>query len=178
MGNVIQTVDTNDYQEIVEKVTNHLEEESRQAENLAESASFNMVYLAKKYDDWLLDPIVGFIIPGFGDMISSLAILPALYVAIFKLRSIRLTLAIFTSAVIDMLIGFIPALGDIIDVFYKTNRMACRLIVGYVEQDEDILHEINKRAVWGVILMVIMAFLVYTCYTLVLGLYNWIVGLF
>lgn len=178
MGNVIKTVDTKDYQEMLDEVNKQLEEDSQQAETLASSTSFNLVYMAKSYDDWFLDPIVGFFIPGVGDIISSLAILPALYVATFKLRSIRLVLAILSAAILDILAGLIPFAGDIVDAFYKSNKIACRLIVGYVEEDEDTMSEINKRAVWGAIFLAIIGFLGYACYNLVMNLYNWVVGLF
>lgn len=178
MGNVIKTVDIKDYQEMLDEVNKHIEEESQQAETLATSTSFNLVYMAKSYDDWFLDPIVGFLIPGVGDIISSMAILPALYVAIFNLRSIRLVLAILSAAIIDILAGLIPVAGDIVDAFYKSNKIACRLIVGYVEEDDDTMSEINKRAVWGAIFLAIIGFLGYACYNLIMSLYTWIVSLF
>lgn len=178
MGNVIQPVDLSEYKEHIKDINEYIKEEQRQAEELSESASFNLVYMAKKYDDWFLDPLVGFLIPGVGDLISSLTILPAIYVAIFKLHSLKLTIAIMTTALLDLLVGWIPVLGDIVDAFYKSNKIAARLIVGYVEDDPETMSEINKRATTGVLILAAVGFLLYVAYNLVMSLYHWIVGLF
>lgn len=178
MGNVIKTVDTSCFDKMVEEVNGYIEEENHQAEVLTSSSSFSLVYAAKKYDDWFLDPIVGFIIPGFGDILSSLTCLPAIYVAMFKLHSFRLTVAIMYITVIDILVGLIPFAGDIVDAFYKSNKKACRWIVGYVEQDENVISEINKSAFWGAIVLVLIGFLGYLFYSFVMSVYHWIVNLF
>ena len=178
MGNVIKSVDISSYTEMCNDVNKFLEEDARQSEALAESASFNLVYLAKRYDDWFLDPIVGFVLPGFGDILSSITTLPAIYVAMFKVKSIKLTIAIFYVMMLDMLVGFIPFLGDIVDAFHKSNSIACRYIVGYVEDDEETKNEIDKKAFWGVIVLAIIGFILYAFYALIMSIYDWISGLF
>lgn len=178
MGNVIKEIDLSEYTKIVNEVNEYIEQEENQTDALTSSTSFKFVYYAKRYDDLFLDPIVGFFIPGFGDLLSSVTILPALYVAFFKLHSIKLVIAILTAAATDVLCGTVPILGDLIDTFYKSNKIACRLIVGYVEEDKDIMLEINKRAVWGIIAMVVIGFLLYTCYTLIMGIYHWLINIF
>ena len=178
MGNVIKPVDLTDYSNIRDVASEYLEEESRQAETLAESTSFTLMYYAKKYDDWFLDPIVGFFIPGFGDLLSSIANLPALYVATCKLHSIKLTIVIIYLTILDLIVGAIPFAGDIVDAFFKSNKMAYRLIVGYVEHDEETIEEINRKTVQAVIVLAIIGFILYAFYTLIMKIYDWIVGLF
>lgn len=83
MGNVIKKIDLSGFEEKVNKANARMEREEEMAENLAESPAFNLMVWAKRYDDWFLDPLVGLFIPGIGDLLSSLATLPALHVAIF-----------------------------------------------------------------------------------------------
>lgn len=178
MGRVIELIDTSDFDQKVEKFLSIKEAEEREAEKLSESTSFKMVRLARKYDDWFLDPIVGFLIPGVGDFISSSATLPAIYVAVFKLRSFKLVMAILTTMLIDLLVGFVPFVGDLVDAFYKSSKIANRLIVGYVENDPVTLREIDKRAKWGTVGLIICVLLIWMLYTTIVSLYHWIVNLF
>lgn len=173
MGNVINKIDLSGFEEKVNKANALMEREEAMAENLAESPAFNLMVWAKRYDDWFLDPVVGFFLPGFGDILSSLATLPALHVAIFKVRSARLALAIFCGMMIDLIVGAIPVGGDLFDAFFKSNKRAYRLIVGYVEDDEVTKREVNKRAVQGVSILIVIGLLVYFFIELVIKLIHW-----
>lgn len=174
MGQVFSKFDMSSTEELFQKVSDRAEKEEERNEELAESYAFNMVMLAKKYDDWFLDPIVGLVLPGVGDVLSAAAMLPGIYVSMFKLRSIRLTLAIFCCGMIDLLVGCIPMVGDLVDAFYKSNKMAARLIIGYAEDDPDTISEINKKAGWGVVILAVLALIMYAMYEVILGIYNWI----
>lgn len=178
MGNVIKEIDLSEFKEIVNNVNEHLEEEGQKVDTLTNSTSYSLMYYAKRYDDFFLDPIVGFIILALGDVISSITIIPALYIALFKLHSIKLTIAILATSILDIICGVIPIIGDIVDAFYKSNRIACRLIVGYVEEDEDIMSEINKRAVWGTILLIVIGFLSFQICSIIMSIYHWVASLF
>lgn len=177
MGSVIKKIDLTNYSELYEEVQNHFEQLEREQENLVDSSSFNLVLLAKKYDDYFLDPIVGFFLPGIGDFISSIAALPALHVAMFKLRSIKLSIAILYITILDVLCGIIPFAGDIVDAFYKSNKKACRWIVGYIEEDPETLSEINKAATWGVVVLAILGVIIYALFSLIMSIYHWFAGI-
>lgn len=178
MGNVISKISLDSYMKERDEFIEQVEKENAAAEEFANSTTFSLMRYAKMYDDFFLDPIVGFFIPGFGDLISSAATIPALHTAIFKLKSIKLTIAILTGALIDLLVGVVPMIGDVIDAFYKSNKRAYRLVVGYYEDDPDVKSEINKRAVTGCALLALIGFLLWKCYDLIMGLYNWVAGLF
>lgn len=178
MGKVFEKIDISEFEQLCQEVEKHYEEENSYSDTLMNSSAFNLVYLAKKYDDWFLDPIVGLIIPGIGDIISSIASLPSLYVAIFKVKSFKLTLAIFYITVLDVLCGIIPGAGDIVDAFYKTNKKAARWIVGYVEGDSNTISEINKSAAWGSIMLIVLGFLIWAFYSIIMSVYHWIANLF
>lgn len=178
MGKVFETVDVSGFQIMTRDVENYYREEEKFTENILESSSFKLVYFAKKYDDWFLDPIVGMVIPGVGDIISSIAALPALYVAMFRLKSFKLSLAIFYITILDVLCGIIPGVGDIVDAFYKTNKKAARWLVGYVEGDQATISEINKSAAWGSIMIVVLGVLIWALFSLLMSIYHWFSNLF
>ena len=178
MGKVFEKIDISQFEEITKEVDNYLREEESFNDSLINSSSYNLVRLAKKYDDWFLDPIVGLIIPGFGDILSSLASMPALYVAIFKIKSIKLSIAIFYLTVLDVLCGLIPGIGDLVDAFYKANKKSARWIVGYVEGDDATIHEVNKSAAWGSVMLIVIAFLVWALFSFLLSIYHWITNIF
>lgn len=173
MGKVIKKIDLSDFEEKVNKADAWLERKEKMAENLAESPAFNLMVWAKRYDDWFLDPIVGFFIPGFGDILSSLATFPALHIAIFKVKSLRLALAIFCGMIIDLIVGAIPVGGDLFDAFFKSNKRAYRLVVGYVDDDEETKEEVKKRAIQGVIILIVIGLLMYFFIELILNIFHW-----
>lgn len=178
MGRVFEKIDISDFQEMTKDVEKYFEEEERYSDDVMNTTAFNLVYYAKKYDDWFLDPFVGMIIPGVGDIISSVAALPSLYVAMFKVKSFKLTLAIFYITVLDVLCGIIPGVGDIVDAFYKTNKKAARWIVGYVEGDSETISQINKSAAWGSVMLIVLGVLIWALFNLLVSIYNWFHGLF
>lgn len=159
-----------------EKRRNKKEESKRQLE---EDSSYRLCRNVAKYmDDYYLDPVLGFFLPGVGDIISQTLALPYLYVSLFKIRSIPLTLAVLYNMMIDSLVGLFPWLGDLIDIFYKSNKKSYRMIVGFVEDDEAIKHEVNSKAVRTGILIVIVGLLIYWLIQMVASFIGWIGTLF
>ena len=73
-------------------------------------------------DTFFLDPILGFIFPGLGDIITASLTIPFIYTSIFKLRSVHLTLAIVYTSLVDMLVGLVPVLGDIGDLLVRSYK--------------------------------------------------------
>ncbi len=175
MGKVVELVDRNRYDRNSATVDRHLQEEAYIMDKLSRSGAYKYVWLAKKYDDWFLDPLVGFILPEVGDLISSAAILPAFYIALTKIRSIKLAYAILIIGAIDLVVGAIPTIGDVIDAFYKANKKAARWIVGYVEKDPSVKEEVNQTVLWGTLGLVALIGLVYLFFSMIVGLFH---GLF
>ena len=97
-------------------------------------------------DTFFLDPILGFIFPGLGDIITASLTIPFIYTSIFKLRSVHLTLAIVYTSLVDMLVGLVPVLGDIGDLLVRSYKKNYNLIVGYVEDDPEVMYEIKDKA--------------------------------
>lgn len=178
MGNVISKLALDNYFKERDEFISEMEKEQERCDKFEQSTSYTLMKYAKSYDDWFLDPIVGFFIPGFGDLLSSVASMPALHVAMFKLRSFTLTLAILSSTLIDLIVGAIPIAGDIIDAFFKSNKRAYRLVVGYYVDDEEIKTEIKKRAATGCVILAVIGLLLWGCYEMVMSAYHWVSNLF
>ena len=161
MGNVVEPVDISAFRENEQRHLERKKREEHEMETLRDTSAFTTVWFARKYDDWFIDPAVGFFFPEIGDVISSVATFPALYFAAVKLKSFRLTIAILTTILIDLAIGAIPIAGDIADAFHKSSKISSRLIVGYMDNDPKTLSEINKRATVGLLIAALLIWLVY-----------------
>ena len=129
-------------------------------------------------DKYCLDPIIGFFLPGFGDFLTSILVLPFIYVSLFKIKSIPLTLAVIFNILRDIALGLIPFwIGDIIDLINRGYLQNCRLIVGFVEDDKEVIHKVNKRAFWMAVLIVIFCLIIYWLVGLVIIAAEWLWGL-
>lgn len=161
-------------------------EQERQAEKEAKrdalmaTTSYRIMDKTAKYmDKYFLDPIIGLIPGGVGDVLSSFLAIPFIYFALVQVKSIPLTLAVICNVLKDALLGSIPFfIGDIIDVFNRSYVANLRLITGYVNDDKTVIHEVNRKATWSAIFIVILCVLIYFIVKWAIELGNWIVSLF
>ena len=161
-------------------------EQERQAEKeakrdaLMSTTSYRIMDKTAKYMDmYFLDPIIGLIPGGVGDVLSSFLAIPFIYFALVQVKSIPLTLAVICNVLKDALLGSIPFfIGDIIDVFNRSYVANLRLITGYVNDDKAVIHEVNRKATWSAIFIVILCVLIYFIVKWAIELGNWIVSLF
>ncbi len=143
----------------------------KQAE-IEESLSYSIIRGIKTaMDDYFLDPIFS-LVPGVGDIFVSVMILPYLYVSLFKVRSIPLTLAVLHNMLIDILIGVLPLVGNIADFFYKSYKRSYRLIVGFVMDDKEIIDEVNSKAFRMFIYIILLSVAIYYMVKLVSYIIN------
>ena len=63
--------------------------------------------ITRYMDRYYLDALIG-VIPGWGDMITILCVVPFIYFSTRVIKSIPLTLAIINNALRDVLLGMIP----------------------------------------------------------------------
>ena len=121
--------------------------------------------ICKWMDTFYLDPILSIIPGGVGDIISQTLTVPFIYVAATKIKSLPLTLAIIYNSLVDMLIGAIPILGDVWDIFHKSHKKNYKLLNGFIEEDANIKRQVNKDAtkcgVWIVILLVLLCLVIW-----------------
>lgn len=134
-------------------------------------------------DRYFLDPLIGLLFPTAGDIFSSVMMLPFLAVSLFRIKSIPLTLAIIYNMLTDMLLGIIPLwIGDLLDIFSRSYTKNFRLIVGFVEGDQEIIREVNRKAVLTAVGILLLCLLIYWLTKLVIyvttSVWEWIQGLF
>lgn len=161
-------------------------EQERQAEKEAKrealmaTTSYRIMDKTARYmDKYFLDPIIGLIPGGVGDVLSSFLAIPFIYFALVQVKSIPLTLAVICNVLKDALLGSIPFfIGDIIDVFNRSYVANLRLITGYVNDDKAVIHEVNRKATWSAIFIVILCVLIYFIVKWAIELGDWIVSLF
>ena len=111
-------------------------------------------------DRYYLDALMGFV-PGWGDAIAVLSVVPFVYFSLRVIRSIPLTLAVLNNALRDVLMGMIPFfVGDIIDFFHRANIQNMDMIQGFVDGDEAIIKQVNQRAWQSAIVLVVLLLLI------------------
>lgn len=143
------------------------------------SVSYKLVHaIALWMDRRLLDPLIGLVLPGFGDALTSVLAVPYLYLSIVKLKSIPLTLAIICNILLDVLIGIIPYIGVVGDVFKRAFTRNAALIKGYVEGDRAIMQEIDRKAMGMAFLIVILCGLIYAMVLAAVKIVEWIGSFF
>lgn len=143
------------------------------------SVSYKLVHaIALWMDRRLLDPLIGLVLPGFGDALTSVFAVPYLYLSIVKLKSIPLTLAIICNILLDVLIGIIPYIGVVGDVFKRAFTRNAALIKEYVEGDRAIMQEIDRKAVGMAFLIVILCGLIYAMVLAAVKIVEWIGSFF
>ena len=143
-------------------------------EIIRNSASYKLVHaIALWMDQRLLDSLIGLVLPGFGDALTSVFAVPYLYLSIVKLKSIPLTLAIVCNILLDVLIGIIPYIGVVGDVFKRAFTRNAVLIKGYVEGDKAIMQEIDRKAVGMAFLIVILCGLIYAMVLAAVKIVEW-----
>ena len=171
MGHVVEELDLSKLQKVLEKANKIYEKENERVENIANSPSFMLMSGSKTILD-ILDPIIG-LLPGVGDTIATVASAPSLYFAIFKAKSLKLTMAILYITIIDWFSGLVPVVGDIIDFFYMSHRKTYRICVGYLEENPSVMKEIDKAATSLVILLITLGVILYFAYELVMKIIEW-----
>lgn len=93
-----------------------------------------------------------------GDSLSFLVSMGYVVVSAKVVRSTRLTTAVFLVSLIDLLVGFIPGVGDLIDVIFCSSLINRSLIQGFVEGDSKAKRRVNIISIIG---FAIVAGLVY-----------------
>ena len=138
--------------------------------------------ITRYMDRYYLDAVIG-IIPGWGDVITLFCVVPFIYFSTRVIKSIPLTLAIINNALRDVLLGMVPFfIGDIIDVFHRANTKNMAMIQGFVDGNELVIKEVNRKAIQSavilIILLLLIALMIWALVSFGSYLYSLIVSLF
>ena len=116
--------------------------------------------LTRYMDRYYLDALIG-VIPGWGDAVTLLCVVPFVYFSLRVIKSIPLTLAVLNNALRDVLMGMIPFyIGDVIDIFHRANIKNMQMIQGFVDGDEAIIKQVNQRAWQSAIVLIVLLLLI------------------
>ena len=134
--------------------------QQRRKQLMDNKAYQTMQGLSRYMDRYYLDALIG-IIPGWGDAIALICVVPFVYFSSRVIKSIPLTLAVVNNALRDILLGMIPFfVGDIIDIFHRANIQNMQMIQGFVDGDETVIKQVNQRAWQSVIILIILLLLI------------------
>ena len=137
------------------------ERRQQQRRRLMENKAYQaMSGLTRYMDRYYLDALIG-VIPGWGDAIALLSVVPFVYFSLRVVRSIPLTLAVLNNALRDVLLGMIPFfVGDVIDIFHRANTRNMAMIQGFVDGDEAIIKDVDRRAWQSAIVLLLLLLLI------------------
>jgi hypothetical protein len=107
-----------------------------------------------------LDPIVGFLLPGAGDAITSTGSVALLFLALKERVPTIGLLRMIGNILLDGIVGALPFAGDAFDAFFRANRRNLRIIEEYRADPNRKARPIDYVLVWGGVLLAIASFLV------------------
>jgi hypothetical protein len=84
--------------------------------------------LARVLDHYMIDPLIGLVLPGAGDLIGSVLGLYIVGIAVRRRVSPVVIARMLLNLAIDAAIGFVPLLGDVADVAFKANAKNLQLV--------------------------------------------------
>ena len=97
---------------------------------LEEAAPFT-TRLVKVLDDYGLDAIAGFVLPGVGDVATGVGSLAVLATALREGVPTVILFRMVLNILVDVVVGSIPFAGDLFDVFWRSNRRNLDLVERY-----------------------------------------------
>lgn len=100
------------------------------------------ISLARVLDLKLIDPLIGLVLPGAGDMISSLLGLYLVWVALRIGLPKRVVARMLYNLGVDSLLGAFPAVGDLLDLAFRAHARNAELL-----QDPQRWGEVGKLEV-------------------------------
>jgi len=146
--------------EVVSPMNKNEKRELQRKRLMDNKAYQTMSGLTRYMDRYYLDALIG-IIPGWGDAIALLCVVPFVYFSSRVIKSIPLTLAVLNNALRDVLLGMIPFfVGDVIDIFHRANTKNMAMIQGFVDGDETVIKQVNQRAWQSAIFLIVLLLLI------------------
>jgi len=124
--------------------------------------------LARVLDSYFIDPLIGLLLPGAGDILGSLLGFYTVVIAIRRKVSPVVIARMVMNLAGDTVIGFIPLVGDLADFGFKANQKNVHLLTERVGDGG----KASGRD-WAILIGAVLAFVV------VLGFVVWgIVSIF
>jgi hypothetical protein len=84
--------------------------------------------VARVLDSYFLDPLIGLVVPGGGDVLGSLLGVYTVMIAVRRGVSPVVISRMIMNLGLDAIIGFVPLVGDIADFGFKANKKNVALL--------------------------------------------------
>lgn len=84
--------------------------------------------LARVLDRYFVDPLIGLVIPGVGDVIGSLLGMYVVMIAARRKVSPVIIARMLMNLTVDAIIGIVPLIGDIFDIGFKAHSRNADLL--------------------------------------------------
>jgi len=88
--------------------------------------------LARILDDYFVDPLIGLVLPGIGDVITSVLGLYIVAIALRRRVSPVVIARMLLNLGLDAAIGAVPLVGDVFDFGFRANRRNVALLTDRV----------------------------------------------
>jgi hypothetical protein len=110
--------------------------------------------IARVLDQRFLDPILGMILPGLGDIAGSVFGLYTVMLAVRRKLSPVIVARMLTNLALDAALGIVPFLGDLFDFGFKANMKNVALLTDRAEAGgkataRDWLHVVGAALAFG-----------------------------
>lgn len=89
--------------------------------------------VARVLDNYFLDPLIGLVVPGGGDVIGSLLGVYTVMIAVRRGVSPVVIARMIMNLGLDAVVGFIPLVGDLADFGFKANKKNVDLLEKSIE---------------------------------------------
>lgn len=83
---------------------------------------------ARVFDRYGLDAVLGFVLPGIGDIAGSLLGLYIVAIAIRRRYPAAIVVRMLLNLGLDMVVGVVPLVGDIADFVFRANQRNLKLL--------------------------------------------------
>jgi hypothetical protein len=87
------------------------------------------VWMADWLDDRYIDPLVGMILPGAGDLLFAVVGMYPVFVAVRRRMPAIVAARMIRNVAIDLFLGAVPVVGDIFDFVFKAHRRNANLLL-------------------------------------------------
>lgn len=84
--------------------------------------------VAKVLDNYLVDPLVGLLLPGVGDIATSMAGLYTVGLALSRKLSPVIIARMLLNLALDAILGAVPLIGDLFDLAHRANTKNVALL--------------------------------------------------
>jgi hypothetical protein len=85
--------------------------------------------MADWLDDRYIDPLVGLILPGAGDLLFAVVGMYPVFVAVRRRMPAIVAARMIRNLAIDLFLGAVPVVGDVFDFVFKAHRRNANLLL-------------------------------------------------